>query len=87
MPIYEYCCGGCGNKFERLQKISDKPLTTCPQCGKRVQRLISQTSFALRGEGWYKDGYAKGGKKESKPKAQKADQKGGKGEKNESKGD
>ena len=87
MPIYEYYCKGCGKKFERLQKISDKPLTSCPQCGKRVKRLISQTSFSLKGEGWYKDGYAKGGKKEAKPEAKKADQKREKGKQNESKKD
>lgn len=83
MPIYEYCCRGCGKKFERLQKIFDKPVTSCPKCGKKVERLISQTSFALKGEGWYKDGYAKGGKKETKPETKKAE----KGKQNESKKD
>lgn len=85
MPIYEYFCTGCRNKFERLQKITDKPVSTCPQCGKKTKRLISQTSFALKGEGWYKNGYAKGGKKEAKPEAKKAESKGEKAKKDESK--
>lgn len=63
MPIYEYHCKSCKKTFEEVQKISDDPLTECPSCGKRVKRLISSTSFTLKGEGWYKDGYAKGSSK------------------------
>lgn len=85
MPIYEYFCTGCGNKFERLQKITDKPVSPCPQCGKKAKRLISQTSFALKGEGWYKNGYAKGSKKEVKPEAKKTEPKEEKAKKDESK--
>jgi putative FmdB family regulatory protein len=58
MPIYEYHCKACKRDFEILQKISDPPLATCPACGRGVRRLISQTSFSLKGGGWYKDGYA-----------------------------
>jgi len=58
MPIYEYRCKGCKKDFELLQKITDEPLATCPKCGKKVKRLISQTSFTLKGGGWYKDGYS-----------------------------
>ncbi|HPQ80105.1 MAG TPA: zinc ribbon domain-containing protein [bacterium] len=58
MPIYEYRCRGCKRDFEVLQKITDEPLAKCPECGKQVKRLISQTSFALKGGGWYKDGYS-----------------------------
>ena len=58
MPIYEYRCKGCKTEFELLQKITDEPLATCPKCGKQVGRLISQTSFTLKGGGWYKDGYS-----------------------------
>jgi putative FmdB family regulatory protein len=57
MPIYEYTCKSCGKIFEKLQKINDKPAISCPNCGKTVKRIISQTSFSLKGEGWYKDGY------------------------------
>lgn len=59
MPIYEYACGACGNEFEAEQRITEKPLETCPECQSRqVKRLISQTSFVLRGGGWYSDLYA-----------------------------
>lgn len=58
MPVYEYECGKCGKHFEELQKVSDKPLKKCKFCGGGVQRLISQTSFTLKGGGWYKDGYS-----------------------------
>ena len=63
MPIYEYRCKGCKKDFEVLQKITDDPLAACPTCGKQVKRLISQTSFTLKGGGWYKDGYASTGSK------------------------
>jgi len=61
MPIYEYHCKGCKKDFEFLQKITEEPLAFCPKCGKKVTRLISQTSFTLKGGGWYKDGYASSG--------------------------
>ena len=59
MPIYEYQCQNCHHRFEEIQKVSDAPVASCPKCKGTVDRLISQTSFALKGEGWYKDGYAK----------------------------
>src|SRR5262252_3143410 len=59
MPIYEYACGACGHQFEEWQKMSDKPIRTCPKCkAKKVEKLISQTSFTLKGGGWYSDLYA-----------------------------
>ena len=58
MPIYEYECPTCG-KFEAMQKITAEPLTVCETCGKPVHRLISVTSFALKGSGWYATDYAK----------------------------
>lgn len=67
MPIYEYDCQKCGT-FEVSQKVSEAPLTTHDVCGEPVQRRISLTSFALKGGGWYADGYAsakKSTKKES----------------------
>lgn len=58
MPIYEYRCGDCGKEVEALQKFSDPPLTDCPSCGgTNLKRLLSQSSFALKGSGWYADGY------------------------------
>ncbi|MDX1387155.1 MAG: zinc ribbon domain-containing protein [bacterium] len=58
MPVYEYECLDCGRQFEAIQSIKDKPLKTCTFCEGNVHRLISQTSFALKGRGWYQDGYS-----------------------------
>src|SRR5258706_15952050 len=60
MPIYEYHCGKCGD-FEVMQKMSDKPLRTCPTCRRKVNKLISSTSFQLKGSGWYITDYARKG--------------------------
>ncbi|PIR21000.1 MAG: FmdB family transcriptional regulator [Deltaproteobacteria bacterium CG11_big_fil_rev_8_21_14_0_20_47_16] len=65
MPIYEYTCQSCHHHFEEIQKISDPVVMACPKCGKDASRQISQTSFSLKGEGWYKDGYAKPAKKDA----------------------
>ena len=54
MPIYEYQCQKCGHHLEALQKISDKPLRECPECGKHtLKRLMSAPLFRLAGSGWY----------------------------------
>src|SRR6185295_4607512 len=54
MPFYEYECPHCGYDEEVLQKITDKPLTKCPSCGKKgLRRLISTPVFRLKGSGWY----------------------------------
>lgn len=61
MPVYEYLCDRCG-EFEADQRISDDPLKKCPKCrSSKVRRLISSTSFQLRGSGWYITDYGKGG--------------------------
>jgi putative FmdB family regulatory protein len=57
MPLYEYRCDSCGNQFELRQKFSDPLASECPACGGAVQKLISQAGFALKGGGWYGDGY------------------------------
>jgi putative FmdB family regulatory protein len=68
MPTYEYQCEKCGHEFERDQRITDPPVKKCPSCrASRVKRLISATSFVLKGGGWYSDLYASG-----KPKADAA---------------
>ncbi len=58
MPIYEYECAKCGHIQEIMQKISDKPLSKCPQCSGKLHKLISQSSFHLKGTGWYVTDYA-----------------------------
>ena len=51
MPIYEYKCTGCGSEHEFMQRFSDKPKSKCPDCGGKLQKLISSTSFVLKGTG------------------------------------
>jgi len=58
MPIYEYQCRKCG-QFEVMQKISERPLTRCPTCQSKVTKLISNTSFQLKGTGWYITDYGR----------------------------
>lgn len=60
MPIYEYRCEACGT-FEEMQRISDPPLAKCLKCKRKVRRLISSTSFQLKGTGWYVTDYARSG--------------------------
>jgi len=72
MPIYEYNCSKCGN-FETIQKMSDKPLTQCPTCRRKVAKLISSTSFQLKGSGWYITDYARKGEGEGAKGEKKSD--------------
>jgi len=66
MPVYEYACGKCGHEFEAEQRIIEAPLKTCPRChARKLKRLISQTSFVLKGGGWYADLYASKSMKET----------------------
>ena len=65
MPIYEYECPKCG-VIEVTQRITEPSLAKCPTCKKKVSRLISATSFQLKGEGWYVTDYARKGKGEAK---------------------
>jgi putative FmdB family regulatory protein len=58
MPIYEYECTDCGKQCELIQKINDEPLNTCPECGGKMHKMISHTSFILKGTGWYVTDYA-----------------------------
>ena len=71
MPIYEYACKKCDGEFEVPQRITDEPLKRylCPHCGKRaaVIKLISRSSFHLKGSGWYATDYGKNGAKSSSP--------------------
>lgn len=68
MPIYEYRCAACGHQDEHLQKVSDKPLTKCPACGKpKYQKQLSAAGFQLKGTGWYATDF-KGSAKKSADK-------------------
>lgn len=64
MPIYEYRCTACGHELEKLQKISDIPLTDCPACGQAsLTKLVSAAAFRLKGGGWYETDFKKDGKR------------------------
>ncbi len=68
MPVYEYECKECEKVLEVQQRMTDAPLSNCPECNAPVKKLMSMSSFQLKGGGWYSDGYAsvsKGG--DSKP--------------------
>ena len=73
MPIYEYQCAACEHQLESLQKMNEEPLRDCPQCGRpELRRLISQSSFRLKGSGWYATDFrdpkpAPGGEKDQDP--------------------
>jgi putative FmdB family regulatory protein len=60
MPIYEYACNECGHTLDALQKVSEAPLTDCPECGEAaLRRLISAPRFRLKGDGWYETDFKK----------------------------
>src|SRR3954469_25123662 len=66
MPIYEYECEACGNRFELIQKFSDPLVEICPKCGERkVHKLLSSPAIKFKGTGWYITDYAKKGSGES----------------------
>jgi putative FmdB family regulatory protein len=72
MPLYEYQCESCHERFERIQKFSDPPIDVCPKCGKGpVRKLVSSPAIQFKGSGWYITDYGrKGGdasKSETKP--------------------
>ena len=61
MPIREYKCKDCGNYIEVIQGINEKPLEKCEKCGGKLEKLISNSSFVLKGSGWYKTDYSSSG--------------------------
>ena len=64
MPIYEYECGSCGHKMEKLQKISADPLKDCPDCQQpNLKKLVSAAGFRLKGGGWYETDFKTGNKR------------------------
>ncbi len=77
MPVYEYECTKCNKHFEIMQKISDEPLSRCVECGGELKKLITNTSFVLKGSGWYVTDYPSAERKKAieakKPKAETKD--------------
>lgn len=59
MPLYEYQCKKCGHRFERIQRFSDPLVKKCPECGGKVEQLISAPAVQFKGSGWYVTDYAK----------------------------
>jgi len=84
MPVYEYECTKCDDRFEVMQKITDDPLTTCSHCGGELRKLITNTSFVLKGTGWYVTDYPSPERKKAM-EAEKGN--GSRGDKKESKSD
>jgi putative FmdB family regulatory protein len=72
MPIYEYECTRCGKVEEAFQRFSDKPLAKCRHCSGKLHKLVSQSSFHLKGSGWYVTDYANKSK-DTSTKPQKAE--------------
>ncbi|MEM9597512.1 MAG: FmdB family zinc ribbon protein [Acidobacteriota bacterium] len=66
MPLYEYQCQTCGDRFEELQRFNDPHLTVCRTCGGPLKRLISAPAVQFKGDGWYVTDYAKKGKDKGK---------------------
>jgi putative FmdB family regulatory protein len=75
MPIYEYVCGRCGRRTEIIQRMGDKPLTHCPNCGGKVKKAVSAPAIQFKGSGWYVTDYGSGAsrKSDSEAKADKSD--------------
>lgn len=64
MPLYEYRCAACGHELEAMQKMSDAPLTDCPECGApALKKKISAAAFRLKGGGWYETDFKSGKQK------------------------
>jgi len=73
MPLYEYQCKKCEHRFERIQKFSDPPVKKCPECGGKVEQLLSAPAVQFKGSGWYVTDYAKKGGSSSGGKAEASD--------------
>ena len=59
MPLYEYLCQKCGHRFEKIQKFSDAMVKKCPECGGKIEQVISAPAVQFKGSGWYVTDYAK----------------------------
>lgn len=71
MPIYEYRCSSCGKHDDVIQKMSDAPLTICPECGKETYaKQISSAGFQLKGDGYYVTDFKNSGNKTATAKSE-----------------
>jgi len=73
MPLYEYQCKKCGHRFERIQRFSDAMVKKCPECGGKVEQMISAPAVQFKGSGWYVTDYAKKGSGGSAKSESKSD--------------
>jgi putative FmdB family regulatory protein len=70
MPIYAYRCESCGFGKDVLQKMSDAPLTNCPECGNETfRKQVTAAGFQLKGSGWYVTDFRGGNSANSAPAA------------------
>ena len=60
MPTYEYACRNCSHRFETRQKMTDEPLTICPECGGHIRRVLFPAGIVFKGSGFYKTDHASG---------------------------
>src|SRR5579884_1004104 len=60
MPTYEYLCQTCSHRFETWQKMTDEPLTTCPECGSQIRRVFYPAGLVFKGSGFYKTDHGNG---------------------------
>ena len=75
MPLYEYACGKCGHRFEKLESASASTRKKCPKCGARAERVLTAPAIQFKGSGWYVTDYAgkSGGGDSKKPEAAGSD--------------
>ena len=75
MPLYEYQCQKCGHRFERIQRFSDPLVKKCPECGGKVEQLLSAPAVQFKGSGWYVTDYAKKSAPASSSKSESSESK------------
>ena len=73
MPLYEYECFVCQNRFERIRRVAEASGVDCPECGGKVRRLLSAPALQFKGSGWYVNDYGKGNGGPSTALAKKED--------------
>jgi putative FmdB family regulatory protein len=73
MPIYEYICEKCGSHIEVIQKVGDAPRKRCEKCRGKLEKIVSRTSFQLKGGGWYLSDYSRKSTSEPKDKSETKD--------------